>query len=72
MLSDLQALELTIALANAQLARQLKQAEALLNRLGADAEAALGPGGYARRMFEEDRDQQIAMAEKMFLPVTLH
>jgi hypothetical protein len=41
----------------------LRTTEILLIDLGASAqeiEAAIGPDGYARKMLQEDRDQQIA------------
>jgi hypothetical protein len=55
-------LELTVERANAWLERELEKAEILLLDLGAtleEVENAIGPNGYARKMFREDRDRQV-------------
>ena len=56
-------LALTVARCNEWTARELENTELLLLDHGATAEeleAAIGPGGFCRKMLEADRDQQIA------------
>jgi hypothetical protein len=65
-----EALALLIERANAWLAGELEITERLLLDLGATAEeieAAIGLGGWSRKMLEESRDQQIAVEERWLM-----
>jgi hypothetical protein len=65
---------LTVERCNAALERELEAAEIVLVDQGATAqelEAALGPGGYTRKMLEADRDAQITQVAR-WLSGTLH
>jgi hypothetical protein len=76
MMTALQALQLTVQLANAALLHQIAAAETLLYQLGAserDVKRALGePDGFMRKMLVEDRDLQIAEVERWLAGVTLY
>jgi hypothetical protein len=63
-MTRLEALRRTVELCDALMARQLEDAELLLvdHRATEDElRAALGPDGYARKMFREGRDAHIAV-----------
>jgi hypothetical protein len=66
-MTNAEVLALTIARCDAILEEQLEATEILLIDLGATAEeleAAIGPGGYCRKMLCEDRDAQIREVER--------
>jgi hypothetical protein len=72
-MTNAEVLALTIARCDAILEEQLEATEILLIDLGASEQeiaAAVGPGGWSRRMLKEDCDAQIREVERWLSATT--